>query len=355
MKENFYKLGEYKIIESDTGELKWEAHFGLGEFQEGRCFRKGTILFIGPAESQHNGFLKLEFAAHLKGFPDWLKTKHYCEIPDIFHCKTGKKVSREEMRFWMFDQGREGETTGFSDKPGDDSNNSPSLISRENVDFRLQRYEINKKSNGQVVWKTYAGPTSFRTGTCIILEDILFIGPWQDEQTNLIKRQFLVNLKQLPEWNQTKYYCPRLSLHDCKYVNQMLEKKRGWRRKRSAKETHDIRNGYKNVTEFKIPKGTQRGIFSARIAPVLDSLANSAARYGGRARFFQFKFKKLYISKSIDIFHASSVRKWITYAVAAIFLIISLSFTFLIGYWKEHRERLHHKKGKRSSNHHGND
>ncbi|MCJ7593453.1 MAG: hypothetical protein MUO52_01600, partial [Desulfobacterales bacterium] len=187
MKINIYKLGEYKIIESDTGELRWETHFGLGALQEGRCFKKGTILFIGPAESQRDGFLKLEFIDHLKGFPEWLKTKYYCENLEVLHCKTGKKVSREEMRLWMFDQGREGETMLFSGKPGDDSDNLSSLMPRENVDFRLQRYEISKKANGQIVWKTYEGLSSLRTGPCIILEDILFIGPWQDEQTNLTK------------------------------------------------------------------------------------------------------------------------------------------------------------------------
>ncbi|MDF1593341.1 MAG: hypothetical protein P1P89_17645, partial [Desulfobacterales bacterium] len=209
MKENFYKLGEYKIIESDTGELSWEAHFGLGKFQEGRCFRKGAILFIGTAESHHNGFLKSEFIDHLKSFPDWMKTKYYCENIEIFHCKTGKKVSRKEMRLWVFDQGSEEETIAFSDSTGGDSNDSFSVISGENFNFRLQRYEINKKADGRVVWKTYAGLSTLRTGACIILEDILFLGPLQDEQTDLIRRQFIVNLKQLPEWNQTKYYCPK--------------------------------------------------------------------------------------------------------------------------------------------------
>ena len=352
MKINIYKLGGYKIIESHTGELTWEAHFGLGAIQEGRCFKKGTILFMGPAENQRDGFLKLEFIDHLKGFPDWLKTKYHCGTLEVFHCKTGKKVSREEMRLWMLDQDREGESMAFSGRPDDDSKDLSSLMSRENVDFRLRRYEIIKKANGQVVWKTYAGPGSLRTGTCIILEDILFMGRWQTEQTNLIERQFRANLKQLPEWNQTKYYCLRLSLHDCKSANRVLEEKKGWRRTRPATAKHDIRNEYKSTTEFKIPKGTQRGIFSARILPIFDSLANPAASRGEHARFFRSKFKKSYISKSIAVFRNSVTGKWITHIVALIFLIISLFFIFLIGYWKERYERRHYKKGEHASSHH---
>ena len=71
MKTNIFKLGEYKIIESDDRYLKWETHSGIGEIKEGRCFQKGSILFIGPPESRRDGFLKFEFMAHLKGFPDW--------------------------------------------------------------------------------------------------------------------------------------------------------------------------------------------------------------------------------------------------------------------------------------------
>jgi hypothetical protein len=56
MKINIYKLGEYKIIESDAGELRWEAHFGLGELQEGRCFkndvRQGDLTGKNMTESR---------------------------------------------------------------------------------------------------------------------------------------------------------------------------------------------------------------------------------------------------------------------------------------------------------------
>jgi hypothetical protein len=354
MKISIYKLGEYKIMESDTGELRWEAHFGIAVRQEGMCFKKGAILFIRPAESQRDGFLKLEFSDHLKGLPPWLKTKYYCGNVEVFHCKTGKKVSTEEMRLWMLNQGREGENIALSCRTGDDSNDLSSLMSRENVTFRLQRYEIIKKTDAQIVWKTHAGPNTVSSGNCIILEDILFIGSRQTEQSNLNKRQFLANLQQLPKWDQTRYYCPKLSLHDCKTGNRLQEGRERWLSEKTPTEKHDIRNRYKNATESKILTGTQRGIFSTRTLPIFESLADSAASRGENDRFFRFIFKKSYILKSIAIFRTSCIRKWITYTAALIFLILSSFFAFLIYYWEEHHESWHYKKGERASSHHRN-
>ena len=106
MKTSLYKLKEYKIIERDTGELSWDAHFGLGSLREGRCFKKGSILFIGPAGNERLGYLMLEYTDHLKRLPNWLKTDYYCTSIEIFHCDTGKSVSKEEMNFWEYDPRR---------------------------------------------------------------------------------------------------------------------------------------------------------------------------------------------------------------------------------------------------------
>jgi len=348
MKDNFYKLGEYKIIESDTGELSWEAHFGLGMFQEGRCFRKGAILFIGPAESHHNGFLKLEFIDHLKVFPEWPKTKYYCGNLEVFHCKTGKKVSREEMRLWMFNQDSEEETIAFSGSPGDDSN----VISGEDVNFRLKRYEINKKANGQVVWKTYAGLSTLRTGACIILENILFIGPWQDEQTDLIRRQFIANLKQQPEWNQTKYYCPTFSLRECKTLNRVSEYKKGGLRGKKTTETKYEKAVHKKSTELNIPHGKSRQPFSPKKLLVpLKSLAKPSINTWEKVRFFKFNFKKPNISKRIDNFRTTGVKKWLTYSGVFILFAILLGIFFLFDIWKNHDGKGHYKKESHPSSH----
>jgi len=353
MKKNIYKLDKFKIIESDTGELRWEAHFGLGAFQEGGCFKKGAILFIGPAESQRDGFLKSEFIDHLKPLPAWLITKYYCRGLEVYHCKTGKRVAKEEMLLWMLDRNINEGNRIYSEKPKQRSNCISTRIETRDFAFRLQRYEIIKKTNGQIVWKTDTGPNTVSSGNCIILEDILFIVPGQNEPTNLIKQQFLANLKQLPEWNQTKYFCHRLSLHDCKTGNSVPEEGKRLPGERMETEKFDISNGYKNTAEFKIPDGTQRGIFSARILPLLDSLANPSASSGDHARFFRFKSIKSYISKIIAIFRTSGIRKLITYTVALIFVIILLFISFLIGYRKENDEKEHYKKGEHSSSHHG--
>ncbi len=317
MKVAIYRLGEYKIIESDTRELRWGAHFGLGALQEGRCFKKGMILFIGLAENDRPGFLKREFFDHLKQFPKWLKTKYYCRGLEVYHCKTGKRVTKVEMQLWMLDGGIDEGGRIFTEKPGQCSNNISPRRATGDVAFRLQKYEIIKKTNDQVVWKTNAGPNIGRGGNCIILEDILFIGSWQSEQFNLIKRQFLSNLQQLPKWDQTRYFCPRLSLHDCKNGNRVHEKKKRWPRERTATGTNAAGKRHKNNIEFKL--------------------------------------KKSDLWENRPIFFTHWLKKFITYATTLILFIISFFFIYLLRCWKELKVRWHSQKGKSSSSNNGDD
>ncbi|MCJ7618076.1 MAG: hypothetical protein MUO43_16220 [Desulfobacterales bacterium] len=317
MKKNIYKLGEYKIIESNISDLRWEAHFGFGAFQEGRCFRKGRILFIGPAENEGLGYFKKEFFDHLKPFPAWLKTKYYCRGLEVYHCRTGKRVTKEEMLLWMLDRGVEEGDRLYSEKPGQRSNNIYTGKATGDVAFRLQRYEIIKKINGQLVWKTHIGPNTVSGCTCIILEDILFIGTRQNKQFNLNKRQFFANLHRLPKWDQTKYFCPKLSLHVCKTGNRLQEERKKRPIECKATEKHDIGKGYKNSTEFKL--------------------------------------KRSDLSESRAMFFARRVMKCINYAAGFILPIISFSFGYLIRCWKGLKGRWHSQKGKSSSIHHSDD
>ena len=47
----------------------------------------------------------------------------------------------------------------------------------ENAVYRLQRYEIIVKTDGQIISRTYSGSNSVSSGNCFIFENILFIGP----------------------------------------------------------------------------------------------------------------------------------------------------------------------------------
>jgi len=317
VKTNIFKLGEYKIIESDNRYLRWEAHSGIGGIKEGRCFQKGSILFIGPPESRCDGFLKFEFMAHLKGFPDWLKTTYYCKGLGVCHCKTGKKVAKEEMLLWKPNCGADGKPGRFSER------SEPNIISISNkrtakdAVYRLQRYEITPKPDGQIAWKTHAGPNTFSGGTCIILEDILFMGMRQNEKTHLNKRQFLENLEKLPEWHQTAYYAPKLSLHKCKTEKEMQHDRKRWLREIKGTENHAWKKGYKDETQFDLKLRD----FSIKGAAFLSRLA----------------------------------KKLLSHAAGWMISNVSIVFAHLMGLWKKFKERSHCKKGKRPSIHRRDD
>jgi len=292
VKADIFKLGGYKITQSHTGNLRWEAHFGFGEIEEGRCFKKGSILFIGPMESRRDGFLKFEYMAHLNGFPDWFKTKYYCRGFEVYHCKTGRKVTKKEMQLWNLGVGIHGRGGRYSENSRAPSNDTSVKSAQSHASHRLQRYEITKKPNDNIVWKTHAGPNTFSSGTCIILEDILVMGLQKNEQTRLNKKQFIAYLEQLPEWNQTTYYAPQLSLHECKRENEIPDGKRNWFSEARKPEKHSVGTGHHRDAAFQsnaaelFEKGTQH----------LTRLA----------------------------------KKWVPVAIGWMFCMISLSWAFLI-------------------------
>jgi len=254
------------------------------------------ILFISSAESDRIGFLKGEFLDNLKQFPEWLKTKYYCRGLEVYHCRSGKRVTKVEIQLWMLDRGIDEGDRIFTEKPGPCWDGISTRRVAGDVAFRLQRYEIIKKANGQIAWKTHAGPNTVSGGNCIILEDILFIGSRQNEQSTMSKRQFLSSLQQFPKWDQTRYYCSKLSLHDCKTGNRLMEKSKRWPGEIRATKTHTVGKGYKNRTKFKL--------------------------------------KKSDLSENRAMVFTRWVWKCMTYAADLILLIISLFFNLLTRLWK---------------------
>ena len=214
-KVSFYKMGEYKITEKDSDDLLWEIHFGMGALKEGKCFRKGQILFLGPARDERPGFLTGEFLDHIKPFPCWMKTRYYCLGFHIRRCDTGEKVSEHEMRLWVNNPVRHLACKGDPQKHdpilkanGPDGNDI-------DVSYALKNYEIAIKGNGMVLWKKSGTHNRVNSGRCLIMEDILFIGPPENEQPDTLKRQFHERLKLLPIWDCTEYYSCDFAILDC--------------------------------------------------------------------------------------------------------------------------------------------
>jgi hypothetical protein len=82
--------------------------------------------------------------------------------------------------------------------------------------YRLAQYEIIQKSSGEICWRSHGGFASAKKGKCFIEGNVLFIGPSEAEETGFLKNEFLEYLRQLPQWEETKFYCPSFTLHACK-------------------------------------------------------------------------------------------------------------------------------------------
>ena len=197
----------------------------------------------------------------------------------------------------------------------------------------MKRYFSSWNADGQIFWKTYGGPGMVKMGMCLIIEDILFIGPTQKEQINFSKREFLAHLKLLPEWNETKYYSPKLSIRECgSLINRHEEGKRWFEKWKGAIQTHNIGDRHKKITELESINPLRRRTPEARISSIFHSFA------------YQARASKPCILKITDTIHTSRVKKWIIIIVAFIYSRILSLLSFLIGYLKNHYKRLHYRK-----------
>jgi hypothetical protein len=194
MQKIAYRLGEIKITENQHGDLWWEKHIGLGSLKIGKCFINGDILFIKPSDSTGPGFLKGEFLDHLNKLPKWEKTKYYCASYKIYECPS----IRKEHLF---------------DKVKSPALKSVKVDTKKHISYKLQRYEIIEKNNGQFFWKSYGGLGSLKKGRCYTEGNILFLEPGETELSNYRKKEFRQQLNRLPDWVKTKYFCGSYTIY----------------------------------------------------------------------------------------------------------------------------------------------
>ena len=213
MQHTAYRLGEYKIIEYEHGDLWWETHIDLGSSKSGKCFINGDILFIKPSDSMGPGFLKGEFLDHLKKLPKWEKTKYYCASYKIRESKSGRsKPLFGRLDGWsqheaiLNDGSTQRETPEIRRK-------SVKVDTTEHISYKLDRYKITEMNNGQLFWKSPSGLGTLKKGRCHIKGIILFLEPGETEQSSLLKREFMQQLIRLPDWERTKYFCPSYTIY----------------------------------------------------------------------------------------------------------------------------------------------
>jgi nucleoid DNA-binding protein len=208
MQSTTYKLAEYKITENEHGDLWWATHIGLGSLRIGKCFINGDILFIRPSDSKGPGFLKGEFLDHLNKLPKWGKTKYYCASYKIYKCKSvSKKPFFEEAKSRIKDQAILQKNELIQEEK------SVKVNTLNHISYKLHRYEIIEKDNCQLFWKSYGGLRSLKEGRCHIKGKILFLELGETRLSKLMKKEFLQQLNQLPDWDRTKYFCASYTIH----------------------------------------------------------------------------------------------------------------------------------------------
>ncbi len=315
MKDTVYRLDDYKITEYDAGILHWEAHYGIGMLREGMCYLKGDILFIGPAEDQKEGFLKLEFLESFRTAASWSKTRYLCTNTEIFNCLDGKKVTRDEMLQWSLKKQREKSPAGISsDFYGSDTEEQV-----RDQSFRLQKYMITKMQGGDIIWSLHAGANITKSGSCFLLDDIIFLNPSSNSLKNLTRQQFRDDLQHLPEWKQTGYYTDRYGLLETESLNPVREEKKSWA---GLLKTKKDKAGY-NVKES-----------GAKSSGEIDKGLKS---YSGE-------------SESVNVQYSphSKIKKFLTVILLVLMASLTISIMFLFVNRREHSERYHYKSDENS-------
>ncbi len=92
--------------------------------------------------------------------------------------------------------------------------------------YRLGEYEIIEMSDGGIWWKAHSGFGSAAGGTCFIEGNIIFISPpIETDDSGFLKNEFLAQLRSLPIWNKTKFYCTKYEIHSCEAAKIPREKR----------------------------------------------------------------------------------------------------------------------------------
>jgi hypothetical protein len=267
MQHAAYRLGEYKIIEYEHGDLWWETHIGLGSSKSGKCFINGDILFIKPSDSMGPGFLKGEFLDHLKKLPKWGKTKYYCASYKINECKS----SRSKPLFGRLDGWSQHEAIPTDESTQRETHEirrkSVKVNATKHISYKLDRYKITEMNNGQLFWKSPSGLGTLKKGRCHIKGSILFLESGETEQSSLLKREFIQQLIRLPDWERTKYFCPSYTIYfsNTGAICRSLEEEKDLNGTKNIVANHKTYGAGINIKPIVVNKGDTKEKFESII------------------------------------------------------------------------------------------
>lgn len=202
-----YRLDNYRIFETDNNMLWWEAHFPMAMQRRGKCFILGDILIIGQPCHEENGYLILEFQEQLEKLSVWNRTSYYCYASDLLDITTSENLSEDFLQRKMFLS----EINKAKQK---------SIIGLKSGKFRLGQYQIIVTDNDEIIWQAHEGNNRIISGRCIIESDVLFIGNMENDRGTQNKEEFIRELDQLPQWDNTLAWCKSMVLQACRPKQQ---------------------------------------------------------------------------------------------------------------------------------------
>lgn len=82
------------------------------------------------------------------------------------------------------------------------------------VKYRLEDYIITGYDESFFTWEMNMVLGEHRVGNCFIIGDILVFESWNQKKDGFLKMGFHSQLKKLPIWNKTRYYCFSSNLRD---------------------------------------------------------------------------------------------------------------------------------------------